>query len=460
MNRSRITVGCLALLTLAVCASWQPLPAQDFSKVVPRPKTDVEGLVTDFREGNKPIRESSKAVTDANLAAINAMAEWLVYRLTNPDSITDTIPPPPAPTRVVNLVEDSRRYFWFPWTGQTSVFPTYAGGLSPSWRAPTDAQKAYVTEFGAAILKHLKVVVKHPKPIVRVNAGRFMTLLAQTGYDGMAEWLIEIIEGANEPLELKIYAFEAFKYMLAVRNPKRPNTTVIFDLARQKKVVEALSKAIVEVPDFQAPAAGSPQAATNAGKDLIDRMRVFAFKRRKATEALASMPQSVIRDDLDRVAARPAYTLMMVAVNDRRLAPEAPFRERVEALIGVCNMVPDERMNMDYATFGVAILLQEFVQERSQGRNSLPWKMTAARIKEAMNQWRNLANAKNVDKKELVVELDKIATEIMTPIMDKGLEAQVNADRLNRWIGDHRPMVDTLFGDEPKLALYPRIFGN
>ena len=357
------------------------------------------------------------------------------------------------------MVEDSRRYFWFPWSGQTSTFPTYIGAASTvalPWRSPNDNQKVYVEEFGKAMVKHLKEVTRNGKPIVRVNAGRMMTIVAQSGYAGMADWLVEILNAPAESLEIKIYALESLRYLLAIRRKEKPNATIFSDPANLTKITEALLKIVTEKPDFQVPAAGTPEANSNAGKDAIDRMRVFMFYRRKAVEAVASLPVGVIADDLGRISVRPAHTLMMIALNDTRIEPPVTMRERIEAMIGVLNMIPDEKMNVDYATYGMAKVLQELVRERAQGLNSVPWKQSAARIKEAFNHGRELAKLKNVANKQMVIDLDRIASELLTPVIDKGLEAQVDANKLNQWITDNPLKVNSLFLDDAKLFLDPR----
>lgn len=258
----------------------------------------------------------------------------------------------------------------------------------------------YVREMGAALDAALKELIEtHPDRIVRVNAARVLANVARTGAAAHFPTVTALIANANTPTEVKYYLFQAAGALL--------NAPDMFELKTRRhaanaetigKLVKALQDC-VEKPEMVVPgvSVSKPETLTE------DQLAVVGFVRRQAVKALGNTKFVRVPGPDGKTPIYPAYTLVRVALSDPNLVPAPGPAEAAEAAIGICNMAPTEEQlkggfklikeyNSDVAIEAVTAALVNFAKPRAANAfdRTLPWRLYAARVGEALRGWRPL----------------------------------------------------------------------
>jgi hypothetical protein len=323
-------------------------------------------------------------------AAIDAAAKWAAYRLTwglerEPGKINEIF-------REFNSILDSIHF------GKEKTQKT--GEM-----------------FTKQVILHASEVMKANKAVARLNGARLLARLADQGPNETQADVLARLAGTNEadladaltaaikdPAQIdavKYWAFRGLHYLLALppRNPPLPRAN---EEAALGAVVKFLQDRNKDLP---------PGSSANQ----IDGFRLV---RREAIEALAQGRYPTLTDK-----SRPTWLLLKVAARDG-IAPEPRLDERVEAAIGVAHAQPelDKDYQPDYAAHQLALFVADFTAHYAQSLQnakvdaSVPWKVDASRLIEALEQMK--AQTKNAHVGKVVDESVKLLANV-----EKGLAA-------------------------------------
>ena len=284
----------------------------------------------------------------------------------------------------------------------------------------------YIREMGVAFDAAFKPLIEeHPEMIVRINAARVLAHVARTGAPAHFPTVTALLANANTPAGVKNYLFVAAGALLAAPDVYEPK---VRRHAADAKTVGALVKALQDCIDD--PAMLVPGVSLNKPETLTeDQLLVVGYLRRQAVRALGQTKFGRVPGPggPDDKPLYPAYTLVRVAMADRALVPEPGPAEAAEAAIGLCNMAPIEEQlkggfrqikeyNGEVAVEAVTAALVTFAKPRAANPadRTLPWRLYATRLGEALRNWRPL-----FDPEFESVRPDRFDTKLIPP----GVEA-------------------------------------
>ncbi|HEV3142592.1 MAG TPA: hypothetical protein VGZ47_01780 [Gemmataceae bacterium] len=342
-----------------------------------------------------------------------------------------------------------------------------------------ERKKEYIQLYGqyvAAVL-HDEILLPKDKqikyePLVRINACRILAKLGQSGYVksdpkqvDTVDIALDVIENPKEIDAVRFYAFQALKNLLSVPNPAGLDKSLLTKQPdREKQIAVALCQFITR------PATIS----TDAPLEEIDGWR---YVRREAVRALGYVHNPIIRDEKDKkIMADPAFVLLRIAAADPTVSPTPSLYERAEALIGFLQLNPDREMEMDYASWYVAITMRDLAAEFSarkikvpgaaanpddkeiaQPRDYLPWKTIWNKLEILFKPWKDgwegtYANAPR-GPDQMVTDLLQICqAQLFQPCVGVAtLPPNVEYESLTTWIQNQQGnvMAKTLFKDDP-----------
>jgi len=383
MNRCVWSRGTAALALLAATCAL-PVGAQN------RGSTSLEFAESErfreLREGKQPGGDAEKAKNDE---IIRKKARIEVQRMLQAASAGIGASEGSAVSDIVRNL------------GEVIIDP-----LNPR-RTINQNQAEFVVTFGKEmtpeLLKHIGTKEKagSPEILVRVNAARMLSILARSGYDGVADAAVDILKNPDQIDAVKLYALKALKHLFAVPNRERPERSVFSGPDGSDRE----AKAIVALIDF---VARKPAMTTDTPKNEVD---AYRYLRREAVEALGLVRKPIVRGQglNAQVIAEPALWLLRVANADKNLVPSPSLSERVEGLVGYLHLNPDKDENMDYATRYVAAAFRdittEYINRKAldkpkaddkaptarfpEERDYHPWRLTANRLQIAIRDWRS-----------------------------------------------------------------------
>ncbi|HEY1380376.1 MAG TPA: hypothetical protein VGF55_26475, partial [Gemmataceae bacterium] len=208
-----------------------------------------------------------------------------------------------------------------------------------------EAQRKYIDEFGKSAVEALQgPATQAGNPLVRLNATRMIAEVCRSGYDGAAEACLKVLAKADESDAVKLYALQGLKDLFSIlpnpptqTDPGIPEKTV-FQKDNTGNLSPLERKCIQALTDFifrQPPAESDAQ-------DVDGQFYV----RREAVRALALVRVQQVKNK-GTVEGRPALALLKIArgdgLNPPSNTPQGPdYRsagERIEAVIGFCNLV-------------------------------------------------------------------------------------------------------------------------
>lgn len=361
----------------------------------------------------------------------------------------------------------------------------------------TTEQRAYVHEFGAALDEAIVAVLTKggmPPTVIRVNAGRFLAMVARSGAPAHAKTILALLtnkfykvgdKAVDTPPDLLFWALKAAEGLIgaydavAYLTPTNPARHSISD-----NDLEALIKAIEPMilsgppvahlaaeadPDkafrtgstvaekSEAPAPGPVKPEAKAlTPEQVDLVRYF---RKQAVRALARVRYDTVRD------TRPALTVAKVAVSDVSLVPAPNSGEVAEAVLGLLGMNPTPTLNVDEWAVTIALGFDALLRTRTAPDDkSIPWRLYAARMTAAVDGLKRTA-AVNARMRPMLPALtaltDTIKADVLTPLSappERSGENQPRNERLIEWMRSNVPQdaSRSLYNDDPKYRYTAR----
>lgn len=365
----------------------------------------------------------------------------------------------------------------------------------------TTEQRAYIHEFGAALDEAIVAVLTKggmPPAVIRTNAGRMLAMVSRSGAPAHAKTILALLTNkfykvgdkfVDTPPELLYYALKAAESLFAAydavghlvpTNPARhsiPDTELeplikaiepmilngppVAHLAAETDPDKAFRPGSVEVEKKDSPAAGPAKGilkpeSKSLSQDQIDLVR---FYRRQAVRALARVRYDMVRD------ARPALTLVKVAVADVSLSPPPSTGEVAEALLGLLGIHPTNALNLDEWEYVIAYGFDTLLKARTGADdNSIPWRVYAAKMSEAADALKRTAQV-NPRLRQVLPSLssllDTVKADVLVPLAlpdERKGEQQPRIDRLYEWMGANVPKdpARSLYNDGPQFKYSPR----
>jgi hypothetical protein len=403
------------LLVAAVPGLAQP--STGFKEVRKNADTYVQEHVRMMKEGRGT----------ASKDELDLIAQWLVFRMTYPKAYGEKDPADATPNANGVVI--------MPLTDLVRAAQAYIPDYPKTPQRFNEVQLQYRQEFNKRMVANLSEVLLHKVPIVRVNAARLLSHLARSGWEELADVYVALLEKNDERCgdEIKYFALQGLKTLLAIRPvPDKPTETVITDKARFRKTIAALVKFIERKP---AHTADTP----------AEEIEGFRYVRREAIRALAAARNAVVRNN-NVVESIPALVLLRVAVRDG-FTPEPNLSERVEAVVGFCQMETDNDLEVDFAVYQVGQFIQDLAAYRKNGQEavSLPWHIAGAKLQVALEAWKKDVAA--LPKARLGVRVGEMAERAIPDVLkelESGTPNNVNPDPLKTWLQANKPKGDLL----------------
>jgi len=367
---------------------------------------------------------------------IEGLAKWLAHRLVHPPyNGIELNGKATGEGDLKALLSDAE--YWVRWPNPN--------------QAPNEFQLAYAKELGKAMEYELMyVMAEAPQRLEKVNAARMLAVVGKLPYEALADTYLKIVREDKYPPEIKLFAFEGLRNLLAIPSNGNFNDPARQFLERSPKLTEIaleLDKYITR-----------PLPADLNSDDI----RVIQFVRREAVRALAHVKPCVIRKQQETLA-RPIWTLLRVATNDSIVGatagkkvddalPGYPYHilERIEALIGICSMNPDRALNAELVAYLIADALLDVTAfhdaERARflkdTRNKplVPWSIMAFKLTEAMNLWMERTAKLKLPGAPAVANLVNLVTQKCLSKLEKdGVSAVPDNRPLGSWKNEHKP---------------------
>lgn len=399
------------------------------------PKSDALNNLQKMRLGQLNVKDKPEYAN-----AMVDMASWLADRLPHPPFNGEDLNVKMAgpPESIDTLLEEVERY---------CILPP---------RNNVDERNNQIDNyrvFAEKMAERLEFVMKDTnKRLVKVNAARMLAIIGKLPTDAPVNTYLKMIRDPAVPDEVKLYVFTGLGNSLAAIDFKDPTKGVIQDVDKLAEISKELDKFITTVHDFKVPP-DHPYFA--------ERAMVRQFIRREAIRAMAQIRFSVVRDRQRQPAARPIWTLLRVATRDNSIVPAFSESEQIEAIIGICQMRPDELVNLDSVAYLLSeTLLQLGVHHNNQKaqlqanprfKTAIPWKYSGYRLSEAMKQWKANVEKLPVSRSpDVVLKLiDAASLRFLTKLEQDGINAVPDAQPIANWRNANKPKVARVFSDDP-----------
>ncbi len=202
-----------------------------------------------------------------------------------------------------------------------------------------------------------------------------LALMAEKGSEDAADVLAEAARSKDTNDGVRYYAYQGLGRLFARWHRTPP-------AAPSKKIADYLALLIAAVertPTFN---------VSLAPRDEVDGFRML---RREAVKALAESRIPALADDKGVLGLKPALVLLRVVSSDG-LSPETRLDEQIEAAIGITRMPAKalESYQPDYAAYQVGHLVVRAADHATQPKTEYdthaPWKVTGARLYDAMRE--------------------------------------------------------------------------
>jgi HEAT repeat protein len=414
--------------------------AQDYIKAE-RPKQDEFSDFVDFQRGGKPVVDpaNNKATTDRNRKLLDRISQWLVFQLTEPQFHAAQ-----GTDGMSKLVRDASARMLF----------------QPPRAKQNAQQKQFVEEFGKIMVANLDKVTGNSKPVVRLNAARMLSEVARTGYDGAAEPCLTILQ-KDDSDGVKFWALRGLRNLFAiVEDPALDDQGVsIFsrrDLnqAAQNTNKDLERRCVVALCNY---VTRKNEIAPDTPANQLDGLR---YVRREAIRALGHVRMQSVRKQFNGpVEVRPALVLLRVANGDNP-APEPSIAERVEAIIGFCQLYTDRErdLNVDYAMFhlGQALIAIGEFRLANMTNEDIPWKERANDLQAALEGWQKHVQKMLLTDAAMVKGfVDMVSTELLSPIQQGQAGLNPNPQNARAWLRTRQPQQTSLFKNDAESVVHP-----
>jgi hypothetical protein len=301
-------------------------------------------------------------------------------------------------------------------------------------------QKAFVDEFGKAMIKHLEpLALNHGKPIVRVNATRMASEVARGGFDGAADLFIKILDAPK--------ATDGEKFWAQIQPAK-----TIFQKQNNLQVTPLERNAIRALLGFVQRKGEFPEGTPPEEVDA------FRYARCEAIRALGKVRVQSLKN-LGQIEGRPALVLLRASRSDG-MNPPTSAKERVDAIVGFCQLLADKDrdMQLDYAVYHIGQAIAELGEYKNANPNdvSIPWRVSGERIQEALDKWEKGASDLRLANATLVQGLNNIAkTHVLAPLASGQEGNSPNVQALRQWLSEQIKLEPnaSLFKSDPEAKL-------
>jgi hypothetical protein len=431
----------------------------------------LRNRVIDLRDGKYAIRDNKSA---EHLKDIQQAARESVARLSDPKTIGQT---GTAGTPYVTLVEEANRLI--------PNMPILEPAHNQAQKENYDRRKDFIQEYGQAIAGPLQEVLGNSSKFqgdgagywnvrIRLNAARILAQLGKSGYvktddKGLdtVDIALEVLENPKESDAVRVFALQALRNLLARPNPAGWEKTLLAKQPeREKKIILALIQFITR--EVKLPA--------DASAEEFDAWR---YVRREAIRALGQCRYMIVRDDKEKVVAEPGYWLLRIAAGDPVLNPGASLPERADALTGFLQLNPDPALEMDYASWFVAVAIRDLAAEFSArrvkvggapapndseqvfSRDYMPWKTIWFKLDALFEPWKKawegcIANPPQgpLDMvNDLYAQCDGLIFKLTAKVTT--LPNNVEYETITSWLQNQGPKVTakSLFKDDPNSVI-------
>lgn len=447
--RSFVVPAVFAVATLG------PAVAQD------APKPDVRNMLDSFRGGQKTAAEAKEAC--------DQYADWYAKKLVS-QPVRDAIDGHGESWLVNDLIK------------RLALQPHHSPFGSVDYSKHPE-RVAFVDQFGKVLTTALEgPATQNGDLLVRINATRMIAEVCRSGYDGAAEACIRIITKPDENDAVRFYALQGLKNLFFIQpNPTTPNDAgipekTVFQKDNSGGLTPLERKAIQTLIDyiFRQPTemktdvgggdpgdAGTRQPARLKPQDLD----AIFYVRREAVRGLALVRVQQVRDK-GKVVSQPALALLKVTrgdgLNPTSVTPQGPdwraVGERLEAIIGFCNLVPpksDRDMNIDYAVYHIGRALQEVspLYKFESRDTSTPWKIQALWLRDALTTWKTRAGEMRLENAKLIDDLFNIVSRDIIDPIDANRGDLPNPANLDQWLKANPPKSKSLFKNDEKSTV-------
>ena len=343
----------------------------------------------------------------------------------------------------------------------------------------TLAQNDYIQAYGDAfnhairdVLTVQKPKVELPNAVIRVNVGRILALVSESGAKALAPTITEMLthkfykvddKFTDTPPDIYLYALKAAENLLAAHDPLASELTASakFRHSIPDKELIPLVQILMTIVEQNPPVARyagsldpeeaikkSAEEKENPANNQLDarvytpeQIDLVVYFRRAAIRALAKVRFDTLGGEVDVPKIRPGFVLAKVAVNDQTVVPPATTSEIGEATLGLIDMNPSPELNLDYWFKVTSLGIEKFIQVKA-GRTadtSLLWQYQTARMKVELNEL--LARSKrdprlNSSTGRIQNLSDIIESDIVKPILEARSPAtvsNVSVDRVRSW---------------------------
>lgn len=436
-----------------------------------KPANDAQVKLSAMKNGtvnlDPPIPEADQKVLDD-------MAKSLVYPVTHheyyfaPESL-ELVTKSATSQTVQSLLGNLRAQLLF----------------APPGEPKPSTQLAFVREFGASSVRAIEdVLAKQPPAVIRVNALRMLTAVAETGapaaWDAIAK-LLRTKDDKNHPLEVLYWSLKAAEQAIGAYDREKTKwvtktqyfnlIALVDDVVNKVPDVVAEKTYMPEKPLTTALTSGPKPPANPAGltPEQADAMRAY---RLQAVRALAKVRSDVVTNQDGDKERRPLHTLAKVVIADASLSPPPSYKEVGEAVIGLATMTPSDTVNTNVLAATVAWGVKSFAQEKVSAARELNkdsvqlthWKVYGHRMKAAFTAWeKELQSAKvklpKADKDVLTALSQLSISTVFEPLTKQTESGGVNVDKtaVENWYNDRKNAITSpgwdLYTDKPAYKL-------
>jgi hypothetical protein len=415
--RLRRLAAVCGLLVAVTFGSQSPAFGQD------KPKPDEFQQFDRFKQGNDPVGNTPEEFFDK-------FAKYYVARLNDSEV---------QKAGMSQMIQE---------------FGRRALPLTTPYPRQNPEQRKFVDRFGKAMVTQLEpLALNQNKPIVQINATRMAGEVGRCGYDGAAELFLKVLASKNASDGVKLYALRGLKDLFAIEPEKeiQPQRTV-FQKGNNLQQTDLERNSIVALISFIQT---KPDLVENAPADQVDG---FRYVRNEAIRALSKVRVQTVKN-LGQVQGRPALTLLRVSRSDG-LAPATNTKERLEAIVGFCNLLADKDrdMQLDYAVYHIGQAICELAEYKNANPEdmTIPWKVAGERIQEGLDRWYEGADKLKLKNASLVQNFNAMAkTHVLGALAAGAAGNAPNPTALRTWLTEQVKLDDksSLFTSDPATKL-------
>jgi hypothetical protein len=440
MRFRRVNPLC-SLLAISTLLAWTSAATAVDIPFPNSPKSDAFNNLQKMKLGTINVKDKPDYPN-----AIADLASFMADRIVHPpfNGEEPKVKPTGTPESIDTLLDEIDRYCVVP--RRTNV-------------DETNNQVENIKVFAEKMGERIDYVMKNTrKRLEKVNAARMLVVVAKLPTDALVNPLLKMIRDPSYPDEVKLYVFQALGNVLAATDVKDPTKGVIPDMDKLAEVCKELDKIITTAYPAPKVLPDSP--------DYQEWAQVIQYIRREAVRALAQVKYSIVRDRQRQPVARPIWTLLRVARYDPRtetkIAPSFSASEQIEAIIGICQMRPDDLVNLDAVAYLVSDALLDLGVNHNQQRAqyisnprfkpAIAWKLYGYRLSEALKQWKASAEKLPAKGQPVVKLVEAASIRFVTKMELEGIMAVPDAQPLVNWKSANKPKVAQVFSDDETTA--------